>query len=67
MRPFLTYLVVAAATTTGLISTTTTSATADTVCQQTDPATGICLVYVEVPGSPGAPGNPGDSAPQDTG
>ena len=67
MRRILTYLVAAAAMTAGLISTTTASATADTVCQQTDPATGICLVYVEVPGSPGAPGNPGDSAPQDTG
>lgn len=42
-------------------------AVADTVCQQTHPTTGQCLVWVEVPGSPSVPGNPGDSGPQDTG
>lgn len=40
---------------------------ADTQCQQTDPATGQCLIWVEVPGDPGSPGDPGDGGPQDTG
>ena len=26
---------------------------ADTVCSQTDPATGECLIWIEVPGTPG--------------
>jgi len=29
---------------------------ADTECQQTDPATGQCLIWIEVPGDPGSPG-----------
>ncbi|MGL5823284.1 MAG: hypothetical protein ACRCYU_00240, partial [Nocardioides sp.] len=37
---------------------------ADTVCQQTDLETGVCLIWVEVPGSPG---DSGDDGPQDTG
>ena len=40
---------------------------ADTVCQRTDPATGICLIWVEVPGNPGDSGNAGDDGPKDTG
>lgn len=40
---------------------------ADTVCSQTDPATGECLIWIEVPGTPEAPGEPGDDGPQDTG
>ena len=40
---------------------------ADTVCQQTDPATGQCLIWIEVPGDPGDPGEPGDDGPTDTG
>ena len=35
--------------------------------QQTDPATGECLIWIEVPGTPGTPGEPGDDGPQDTG
>ena len=31
---------------------------ADTVCSQTDPATGECLIWIEVPGTPGTPGEP---------
>lgn len=40
---------------------------ADTVCQVTDPETGVCLIYVEVPGTPGDPGEGGDDGPKDTG
>lgn len=40
---------------------------ADTVCQVTDPETGVCLIYVEVPGNPGDPGDEGDDGPKDTG
>ena len=43
---------------------------ADTECQQTDPATGECLIWIQVPGHPGDPGNPGDggdNGPKDTG
>lgn len=40
---------------------------ADTVCQVTDPETGVCLIYVEVPGTPGDPGDGGDDGPKDTG
>lgn len=32
-------------------------AQADTECQQTDPTTGQCLIWVEVPGTPGTPGS----------
>lgn len=39
---------------------------ASTDCQRTDPATGVCIVWVEVPGNPGDPGDPGDG-PKDTG
>jgi hypothetical protein len=39
----------------------------DTVCGQTDPATGECLIWIEVPGNPGDPGEPGDDGPKDTG
>jgi hypothetical protein len=40
---------------------------ADTQCQVTDPLTGECTVWVEVPGHPGEPGEPGDDGPEDTG
>ncbi|GGO85090.1 ATP/GTP-binding protein [Nocardioides phosphati] len=40
---------------------------ADTVCQVTDPETGVCLIYVEVPGTPGNPGGGGNDGPKDTG
>lgn len=42
------------------------SASADTVCQQTNPATGQCLIWVEAPSSPSAPSTPG-GGPKDTG
>lgn len=37
------------------------------VCGQTDPATGECLLWMEVSGAPGTPSTPADSGPQDTG
>jgi hypothetical protein len=40
---------------------------ADTECQVTDPETGVCLIYAEVPGAPGSPADPGDDGPKDTG
>lgn len=40
---------------------------ADTVCQVTDPESGVCLIWIEVPGDPGQPGDPGDDGPEDTG
>ncbi|KRF32290.1 hypothetical protein [Nocardioides sp. Soil805] len=43
------------------------SAYADTECQVTDPLTGQCTVWVEVPADPGSPGEPGVDGPQDTG
>lgn len=44
------------------------SAHSDTVCQVTDPQTGVCLIWIEVetPATPG-PGEPDDNAPADTG
>jgi len=42
-------------------------AVADTVCQKTDPVTGVCTVWVEVSSTPGTPGQPGDDGPKDTG
>lgn len=48
------------------ILATTTPAQADTECQVTDPQSGQCLVYVEVPGNPGSPGSEVDG-PSDSG
>lgn len=46
---------------------TPTPANADTECGKTDAMTGICLVWVEVPGTPGEPGNTGEEGPKDSG
>ena len=67
MRGVLTYLCAAVAVAAGVLVVDATAAHADTICQQTDPATGECLVWVEVPGGPGDPGDPGDDGPKDTG
>ena len=40
---------------------------ADTQCQVTDPLTGQCTVWVDVPGDPGSPGGSGADGPADTG
>lgn len=42
-------------------------AAANPVCQQTDPATGECLIWIEVPGTEETPGQPDDDGPKDTG
>ena len=43
------------------------AAYADQVCQVTDLETGVCVVWVEVPGTPGIPGEEGDDVPVETG
>jgi len=43
------------------------AAYADTVCQVTDLETGVCVVWVEVPGTPGTPGEEDDDVPKETG
>ncbi len=67
MRRLLTLAVVVAALASGLVSLGMTAANADTTCARTDPTTGICIIWVETPGSPGTPGDPGDEGPKDTG
>ena len=51
----------------GLVLSAGAPARADTVCQVTDPETGVCLIWIQVPGTPGTPGEPGDDGPKDTG
>ena len=51
----------------GLVAIGPVAAYADTVCQQTNPATGECLIWVEAPGSPSDPGDGGSDGPKDTG
>lgn len=67
MRRLLTIAVAVTALASGLVGLMQSTAYADTVCSRTDPATGICLIWVEVPGNPGDPGGPGDDGPKDTG
>ena len=67
MRRVLTLVVTVAALASGLVGFASSPAYADTVCSRTDPATGICLIWVEVPGNPGDPGDGGDDGPKDTG
>ncbi len=55
MRSFLIRVVIASLAVTGLIFAGQSPAAADTVCQRTDPATGQCLIWVEVPGTPASP------------
>lgn len=67
MRRLLTLALTIAALAGGLVGLMSSPAYGDTVCGQTDPATGECLIWIEVPGNPGDPGEPGDDGPKDTG
>ena len=67
MRRLLTLALTIAALAGGLVGLMSLAAYGDTVCGQTDPATGECLIWIEVPGNPGDPGEPGDDGPKDTG
>ena len=67
MRRVLTHLCAVATVTAGLLVAGASATFADTVCQQTDPATGECLISVEAPGDSGDSGAPVDAGPTDTG
>jgi hypothetical protein len=67
MSGLLTRVLLASFAAAGLAFLAQSLARADTVCQVTDPQTGTCLIWVELPGHPGHPGNPGDDGPKDTG
>lgn len=67
MRRLITHVVLPALAAASLILSASSSAVADTTCQVTDPETGVCLIWIEVPGNPGQPGEPGDDGPKDTG
>lgn len=67
MRRVLTFAVTVAALASGLVVFMASSAYAETTCGQTDPATGECLVWIEVPGNPGNPSDGDDDGPKDTG
>lgn len=67
MRGLLTRSLLIAITIAGLTALTPSASYGDTVCSQTDPATGECLIWINVPGNDGTPGQPGDDGPKDTG
>ncbi|HSJ59638.1 MAG TPA: hypothetical protein VK895_00280 [Jiangellaceae bacterium] len=67
MRRLVTSLFCVAVVAAAIVVADTAPTYADPVCQQTDPATGQCLIWVEAPGDPGSPGQPGDDGPRDTG
>lgn len=67
MRRLIAHVLASSLALAGLLALAQSPAYADTVCQVTDPETGVCLIWVEVPGSPGDPGDPGDDEPEDTG
>lgn len=67
MRSLVARLAALSLATAGLLVLAPGASHADTVCQVTDPETGICLITVEVPGTSGGPGDEGDDGPKDTG
>jgi hypothetical protein len=67
MRRLLIRVIIASCVTTVWVLGGHTTARADTKCQVTDPLTGECKVWVEVPGTPGTPGQPSEDGPKDTG
>ncbi len=67
MRSLIARVVALSLAAAGLLILAPAPSYADTVCQVTDPETGVCLIYVEVPGNLGDPGDQGDDGPKDTG
>lgn len=68
MRGILIRIALTALAATGLSSLALTPSYGDgTVCTQTNPATGECLVWVVVVDHDGDPGEPADGGPKDTG
>lgn len=67
MRSLVARVVFIALAVAGLFAVASAPAGADTDCHVTDPETGVCLIWVETPGTPGVPGSPGDNGPKDTG
>lgn len=68
MRGPLSRLVLIAAAAGVLVAINQSPAVGDTRCQQTNPATGQCLIWVEAPSTRGDPGgDPGDDESADTG
>lgn len=67
MRRLLSALaVIVVALASGLVAMTP-PALADTECARTDARTGVCLIWVEVPGTPSESGGSGNDGPKDTG
>jgi hypothetical protein len=64
MRRLLTRVVISSLIATGLILSAQIPATAGIRCQQRDPATGRCLIWIQVPGNHGHPGGPGGDGPR---
>ncbi len=67
MRRVLTAVLAVTILSGGLVVFSAYPANADTVCSQTDPATGKCLIWVEVPATPSDPAENDDDGPKDTG
>lgn len=67
MRSLVVRLVVTSLALAGLLIAAPGPSYADTVCQVTNPETGLCLIWIEVPGEPGEPGDPGGDGPKDSG
>ena len=63
MRRFLSPVLIACLVAAGLVVANQAPAIADTVCQKTDPATGICQIWVQAP----APATTAVAGPSDTG
>jgi hypothetical protein len=67
MRSILTRVLLTVLALAGFVFLAPSPSYADTTCAQTNPATGECLLWIEVPETPGTPGQPGDDGPKDTG
>lgn len=63
MRRLITDAVVLSLAIAGLLLSASSPTAADTKCQVTDPETGVCLIWIEVPG----PKDSDDDGPKDTG